>query len=205
MSLNGAVPRYFIQAYLGDKDLGYFAAVSYLTLILARVVVALGDAVLPRLGQLYISRNSEFFLLLARYSGIVLFGGLAAVCFSIVFGKQLLAFLFRPEYASYWNVMNWMMCATTLDVVAYSIGHCLVVARYLKTQMFIFLATTLSTACACWWLIPGRGLEGAAWALGLGALVELIGSIYAGQHIAKSRPLPVLVPALQPAQARLED
>jgi O-antigen/teichoic acid export membrane protein len=186
-SLYITVPRYVIQGYLGSKQLGYFAAVSYLTVVMARVVVALGEAVLPRLGQLYVSRGPGFTRLLARFGGLVLSVTLGAVGASALLGREFLTLLYRPEYAPYSGLLVWVMAASAVDCVGYSIGHGLVVARYLKTHMLIALATAISTTCGCLFLVPAVGLRGAAWGLGIGALVQLVGSVYASLRVTRTR------------------
>ena len=100
-----------------------------------------------------------------------------------MFGRQLLTLLFKPEYAAYNGVLIWMMCAAVVNLTGYTIGHGLVVARYLRSQLLIAVATTGSTTIASLALIPTHGLYGAAWAMSLGAVVQLAGSIYAGRDI----------------------
>src|ERR1051326_4313645 len=182
-SLTASVPKYLIYYYLGGKQLGYFTAIAYLTVVMGRVIVALGDAIIPRLSQLYDANSSAFAGLLIRSSGIVVLTSLIALTGSIMFGRQLLTMLFKPDYAAYNGILIWMMCAAAIDLIGYNFGHGLVVARYLRTRLLIAVGTTVVTAAGCSVLIPAYGLQGAAWAMGVGAITQLMGSLYASRGI----------------------
>jgi O-antigen/teichoic acid export membrane protein len=53
MSFNANVPRYFIEHYLGERELGIFAAMAYLMVVGGTVVGALGQSASPRLAKYY--------------------------------------------------------------------------------------------------------------------------------------------------------
>jgi hypothetical protein len=53
----------------------------------------------------------------------------------------------------------------------------LTAARILRGQVALFAAVAATSTIASAWLIPTRGVLGAAWALLAGYLVQLIGSL----------------------------
>ncbi len=53
ISFNFNIPRYFIAYYLGEAELGIFTAVSYIVHAGSLVMVALGQAVSPRLAKYF--------------------------------------------------------------------------------------------------------------------------------------------------------
>jgi O-antigen/teichoic acid export membrane protein len=51
ISLNTNLPRYFIERYLGQRELGIFAAMAYLQVVGTTVIAALGQSASPRLAR----------------------------------------------------------------------------------------------------------------------------------------------------------
>src|SRR5262249_39828316 len=65
LSLNANVPRYFIEGYLGERELGLFAAMAFLLLPGTSILVAaLGQAASPRLARQYAAGDARAFLAL---------------------------------------------------------------------------------------------------------------------------------------------
>jgi O-antigen/teichoic acid export membrane protein len=60
ISLNANIPRYFIEHYLGVRDLGIFSALSYLIIAGGIVVNALGQSASPRLAKYYKRLSKSF-------------------------------------------------------------------------------------------------------------------------------------------------
>ena len=66
-NLNLNIPRYFIEQYLGERELGIFAAMSYVTVAGMLMATAVGQAVMPRLAKYYAAhKHAEFHNLLLR-------------------------------------------------------------------------------------------------------------------------------------------
>ncbi|NJM49028.1 MAG: lipopolysaccharide biosynthesis protein, partial [Alkalinema sp. RU_4_3] len=53
LSLCSNIPRYFIEHYMGSRDLGIFAALSYVPVAGVIVISACGQSALPRLARYY--------------------------------------------------------------------------------------------------------------------------------------------------------
>ncbi len=58
ISLNANLPRYFIEHYLGQRDLGIFAAMAYLQVVGTTVISALGQSASPRLAKGLLQKNN---------------------------------------------------------------------------------------------------------------------------------------------------
>src|SRR5581483_11040279 len=98
-SLNSAMPRYFIERCLGEGNLGIFAAMAYLTTAGGMVVNALGQSSSPRLARYCSERNGAAFRsLLIKVAGTGLLLGLAGAAVAALFGRELLSWLYSPEY-----------------------------------------------------------------------------------------------------------
>jgi O-antigen/teichoic acid export membrane protein len=90
---------------------------------------------------------------------------------------QLLALLYRAEYAEYADVFVWLMVASGVFYVASFLGYGMTAARYFKAQAPLFFAITVATVAACAVLVPGYGLIGAAFASLISMLAQLAGSL----------------------------
>jgi len=177
ISLNANIPRYFIQRYLGERELGIFAALAYLQVAGTTVVGALGQSASPRLAKYYAAGNGPAFCtLLLKLAGIgVLLGGVG-VLVTLVAGRELLTLLYRPEYAEY-ELLVWLMVAAGISYVASFLGYGMTAARHFRVQMPLFAVVTATTILAGLWLIPADGLRGAAIALMIAAVVQAGGSL----------------------------
>ena len=178
ISLNINIPRYFIERYLGARDLGIFAAISYLMVVGNMVVNALGESASPRLAKYYAARDSiAFRTLLLKLVGFAALVGGVAVVVALVAGRQILILLYQPEYAQHTNLFVWLMVAAGISYIASFLGYGMTAARYLRIQLPVFILVVTTSSTACLWLLPTFGLQGAAIALLLGAIIQAVMSL----------------------------
>lgn len=178
ISLNTNIPRYFIERYLGERELGIFAAMSYLMVVGQMVVSALAESASPRLAKYYAAGNSTAFgTLLLKLVGVGLMLGAGGVFVAVVAGREILTLLYKPEYADRADLFLWLMVAAGILYVSAFLGYGITAARYFRVQMPLFVLVTGSSAFACFWLIPTMGLPGAAIALIVGAIVQAVFSL----------------------------
>ncbi len=174
ISLNTDIPRYIIAGHLGERELGIFAAIAYLMVAGNMIVNALGQSASPRLAKYYAAGNGGAFrALLVKLVGIGAVLGGIAIFLAMVAGRQILTLVYRPEYAQQVNLFVWLMVAAGIGYVASFLGYGMTAARYFRIQMPLFTAVTATSAIACLYLIPIRGLQGGAIALILAAIVQL--------------------------------
>lgn len=191
ISLNANVPRYFIERYLGERELGIFSALSYLMIAGGIVVSALGQSASPRLAKYYAAGNSKEYksLLLKTLLIGVLLGGVSSLVAAIA-GKQILTILYRPEYAQQVDLFVLLMVAAGIGYVASFMGYGMTAAQYFRVQMPLFTITTGISAAICFWLVPTQGSIGAAIALIIGSIAQALLSLgvifHALNKIAKS-------------------
>ena len=173
ISLNTNIPRYFIERYLGERELGIFAAMAYLMVAGDMVVSALAQSATPRLAKYYATGNrAAFFTLLLKLTGIAALPGLGGVAVALVAGKQILTLLYKPEYAQYADVFVLLMVAAGINYTFAFLGYGRTAARYFLIQVPLSFLVTSASAIACFWSIPNIGLRGAALALIVAAIVE---------------------------------
>lgn len=186
ISLNVNIPNYFIERYLGERELGVFAAIAYLMVAGNMVVQALADSSSPRLAKYYAAGNSKAFrTLLLKLAGVGALLGGTGVLVAIVAGREILTLLYRPEYAVHTELFVWLMVVAGIGYVSSFLGHGMTAARYLRIQCPLFALTTSITAIACLWLIPTYGLRGVAIALLISIIIRIsmsLGVIFHALH-----------------------
>jgi O-antigen/teichoic acid export membrane protein len=178
LSLNANIPRYFVEHYLGEAALGYFAAMAYVFVAGNTVMAAIGQSALPRLARHFSLDPAAFVRLLKNMVLIGVLLGIAGIGLALSWGSAILRLLYRADYAEYAPVFTWLMTAAAVAYVASMLGYGMMAARVFRAQVPLFLISTAITALACWVLIPSSGLMGSAFAVLVGAVVPCVGSGY---------------------------
>lgn len=177
ISLTRSLPRYAMQHYWGERELGFFAAMASLMVAGTLVVGALGQSAAPRLAKHHADGEGAAFRgLLLRLAGVGALVGMLGVALAAVAGRQILTLLYRPEYANYPVAFVWLMVAAAITNVASPFGYGMTAARYFRPQMPLFAVVAGVMALGCLWLVPRYGVQGAALALVIAALTQLLGS-----------------------------
>jgi O-antigen/teichoic acid export membrane protein len=175
LSLTANIPRYFVEAKLGTRALGVFAALAYLLMVGGQLINALGQAASPRLARALCEGNpGAFGRLLAWLLAIGAGVGLVGVAVALVAGGPILRLLYGPEFADWNAVLIVLMSAGAVSYVAAFLGYGMTAARQFRVQPLIGSMSLAVTAGACAILVPRYGLVGAAWAMGLGAAAQVI-------------------------------
>lgn len=175
LSLNANIPRYFIDIYWGEEELGIFAALVYLIVAGNIIVTAVGQALTPQLAKHYaLGEINKYKQLLLYMIGFGVLLGAGGVVIAVATGQKILTFLYRPEYAHRSPVFAWLMVAGGLIYVTSFLGYGVTAARCFKAQMPIMLIATSVTYIASFCLIPHHGIKGAAYSLSIGTCVMLI-------------------------------
>jgi O-antigen/teichoic acid export membrane protein len=177
ISLNINIPFYFVEGYLGKRELGIFAALAYIQRVGPTVVNSLGYSASAKLSQYHaLSKKLAFQKLLIKLVSIAALLGGAGVLTALVVGRQILTLIYGPEYALE-SLFLWIMVAAAIDYVATALYFGMLASRYFRIQVPLFFAATGIAVLACRWLVPLYGLSGAAMAIILSNLVRAIGSL----------------------------
>jgi len=174
-SINLNMPRYFIEARLGEHQLGVFSALAYATVATTLISDSLGHCAIPRMSRLYASGQLvEFRSVLLQLSALGCALGLTGLAVAQVMGTRLLTIFYSPEYAAGSGVFIVLMLATAIHCVAGMLTSGIMSARCFRVQVPMFALVVASTALACYRLVPTSGLTGGAEAMVLGAAVRLV-------------------------------
>ena len=188
ISLNTNIPRYFVEHYLGEAALGYFAALAYVMVAGYTVMNALGQSATPRLARYYQSNRVEFRRLLAKMLLVAAAVGAAGILVVVLWGRPLLTLLYRPDYAQHANVFVWVMVAAAISYVLSVFGYALTSQRVLRSQVPLVGAMVVVSTLACYFCVPAFGLLGAAVAL---VASNLVGTFIGAFLVIRAESAPV--------------
>jgi O-antigen/teichoic acid export membrane protein len=177
-SLNVSIPRYSVEHFLGEGALGYFAAAAYVQVACNTVIIAAEQSASPRLAQFCASPRKAFLSLLTKMlllAGVLGAGGVSVAFF---FGRPLLAFLYRPDYARYGGMFTLLMLAGGLNYVVSMLCCAMTVLRMFRVQMILSFISTATILMGSWLLVPRFGLMGAAYAVLGTAIVSCLGTVF---------------------------
>jgi O-antigen/teichoic acid export membrane protein len=177
ISLQVNIPRYYLEVYRGETELGIYTALAYLPAAGNLVMQALGQAASPKLARHHAAGERRAFRrLLLHLLGLGLIGGAAGLLLVALAGAPLLRRLYTLEYAGHVGLLGLLATAMVINYLAFFLGYAMTAARVFRAQVPLFALVTLATAAACWLWVPRHGMQGAAWSLIAGATVHLIGS-----------------------------
>ncbi|RGO17489.1 lipopolysaccharide biosynthesis protein [Bacillus cereus] len=174
-SLVTNIPRYILEREFSAKELGFFAAMTYLFMVGTTFISALGQVVTPRLSKNFASGNKKEFIKITAISS--LFGlviGLISILVSFFFGREILSILYTKEYGVYSDYLTLLMVSATINYAGSLIGYSITAAREFRIQPFLGLIWVVSTTSISLVIIPKMGLYGAVWALILSSIVQFI-------------------------------
>jgi O-antigen/teichoic acid export membrane protein len=196
ISLNTNIPRYFIQSYLEIEKIGYFSAITYIMIAGTTVIGALGQSATPRLAKYYsLGHLNDYKKLVLKLIFIGLFIGLATLVIVVVFGKEILVFLYDKDYASFYDVFVLVTFSACISNVASFMGYAITAARIFKVQPYINLLITLINTIICMFLIKSHGLEGAAFTLIITSSIQLVGNFLVYFYYLRKRRKEIILKA----------
>jgi O-antigen/teichoic acid export membrane protein len=175
-SLNGNIPRYFIEGHRGTAELGIYSAIASLLTAGTLIVSAFGQSIMVPAARAAADGDRpryRSFIFQTLLLGAVL--GSGALLVASIGGRFLLTHIFRPEYGNHADIFVWLMGAGIVLFMTDGIGYVMTAARALKPQVPLLLINCTVTALGCGWFIPRHGLRGAAEAIAVASVVQLAG------------------------------
>jgi O-antigen/teichoic acid export membrane protein len=174
-SLNINAPRYILEQKLGTADLGIFASLAYLLTAINLIVLALGQSVCTRMARLFADCDiPQFKALLGKLILFATILGVTALGMTLIIGRPVLTFVYRPEYAEHVNLLLLMLVDATLVAIGAFVGFGMTAARCFRPQLPIMAATVATTVIFTLVLIPRFGLMGAGYGLLIASLVRVV-------------------------------
>lgn len=166
VSLNGQLPRYFLEGAAGRSELGVFAALYQLVAAGNLVIAAVAQAASPRLANFAHAGDLPAFRALgARLYGLIALVSLGGILLSAVLGELILLHLFGPEFAARVDVLVLLAVAGSIGFFCTVPGYGLTAAGAHGVQLPLFAGIAAVSAALCALLIPAHGLRGGAYAI----------------------------------------
>jgi O-antigen/teichoic acid export membrane protein len=166
ISLNGNLPRYFMEHYQGTRRLGLFSALAAIQTAGMLVVMALGNAALPRLARHYHEADwLGFRNTIVRFLAVSMGLGALTVMPAIVAGDTLIAMIFGREYAGQNRTFVWLTIAAAVSYCASVFGYAATASRRIALQPVIYAVVAAIMALGCYYFIPRYGGLGAAFSM----------------------------------------
>ena len=174
ISLTANIPRYFLEAHGGPRELGIFVGLAYVVTAASTVVGAIGRAATPRLANLHQAGEILAFRRLVR-SLLLCAAALGAtgVLVASSAGHPILQVLYTPEFAPYAPAFALVMLSGALGYAASMLGYAVTAARHFVVQIPLWIGVAASTLVGSAILVPRLGVTGGAWALVLTAAVQV--------------------------------
>jgi O-antigen/teichoic acid export membrane protein len=179
VSLNANIPRYAVEHYRGSGELGIFAALAYLVVVVNLIVNALGQSAIARLSRSFAEGNLQLFrTVLERMSIIGLGVAALAMAFAFAFGGLVLKLVYGAVYASHLDLLLMLIGISGVTAVASFLGYGMSAARRFREQLPVTIASVVTCAVSAYALTPWWGLMGAAVAIFLSVIVQIVGSFF---------------------------
>jgi O-antigen/teichoic acid export membrane protein len=190
VSLNLNIPRYFIQRHLGMAELGIFSAIATLMAAGGVVTNAVGQAAAPRLANYFAARDKRGFGILLSSLVVASLGlGLLGFAGALLFGREAMALIYRPEYSTRQDVLVWLMGASGFFYLGSTLGYAVTAVRCFAPQLPMFAASAVATALGCLAFVPTLGLRGAAIAILISSIVQCAGSAWLLYNSCRQAPV----------------
>jgi O-antigen/teichoic acid export membrane protein len=191
IALHNSIPRYFIEANLGTEKLAVFGAMAYVGTGASRAVISLGYSVSARLAKYFVENRQAYVLLLVKVLAVTLVMSLAAVLFSVFFGREFLTLVYKKEYAQQPDVFVWLLIAAGGNMITAMLTYGMFAARRFRSQVPLHLVSMMVLLAGCWFFVPKYGMKGAAWSMLLAVACKIVSS-FAIIALALRTPLNII-------------
>ncbi|MCS7238152.1 MAG: lipopolysaccharide biosynthesis protein [Thermoguttaceae bacterium] len=178
-TLSANIPRYFVDAYFGPRELGIFAALSYVGIAARLFYLPLIHTILPRLALLAKeARWQAFRHLLAKALLFAVGSSLGLLVLLAFAGRFFLSVIYTPAYAEHSGLLLILAGGVLLHFVAAVAIAALQGCRRFTQVMSTYACGNLVLVIALPVAISVGGLNGAAVATIFGALGELLTALF---------------------------
>lgn len=153
-SLLENMPKYFINSFFGNSQLGYFSMVSTIVLISSTVIAAVAQVFSPRMAVLFHSGDvSNFIKLTNLISYFVILFGILVLILTIQFGEIFLSAVYGHDYANQNYVLICLMISFGIRSAFVFYGTAIQSMRifnlHYKIDLFMLVISALLMYTAC--------------------------------------------------------
>ncbi len=162
-ALTVALSNILIERLLGEHALGIFAALASLTWAGLPLINSMGQAVMPRLGQLYVAQEKQrlrrLVLSFAALGGLF---GAVGVLIVWVAGAWIVAPVYGDEYAQHTEVLLWLMGGASIMYAVRFLADALTAMRCVRIHLFAQALGATVVLVGGLLIVPTSGMIGMA-------------------------------------------
>ncbi|MBU1259544.1 MAG: oligosaccharide flippase family protein [Planctomycetes bacterium] len=174
ITLNVNLPRYIIAAYYGEDYVGYFGSMSYVSVAMAMIFVAIGNALLPRMTDYFDNTPSAIWPLVVKAALVVVVICIPAFFVCLLYGKMILQLLFSPQHAQFVEVL-WIFAGASVFVGLSSLmGFVGTACRAFTASAIVGAVVLVVTLIGGLILVPKYSLVGAVWTNAISNIVGFV-------------------------------
>ena len=138
MSLTIGLPNILVERLIGERELGVFAALGSLTWAGLPLINSMGQAAMPRLGQLFVAQQRRqlrrVVLCLAALGGLFGAVGVGTVWLA---GEWIVAPVYGEQYARHIDVLFWLMIAASALYAVRFLADALTAMRCVRIHLVV--------------------------------------------------------------------
>jgi O-antigen/teichoic acid export membrane protein len=184
VNFNCNVPRYAIEGAIGPVGLGHYSAMDNVAAIGSVAVQAVGQALFPRLADLWAAGDRRSFASLSLlYVALGSFMGLLGVGATWVGGRWILETLYGAAFVEASPAFRFIMAASVITYAGSALGYIVMSTGRFKPLVWLYAAVVVVTSGVAYGAVPLWGLAGAAAAVAAGHLVGSVATIALLLHL----------------------
>lgn len=159
---------YLVNYVYGVAEAGLFAVAVNISTLIQRVPNVAGVVLLPRVSE---KETSQKLILTTKVALVSLFFSAATALFFYLAGEQLLVWFYKEAFARSYQPLIWLLPGVVLFSIAAIYNTALWGRGFPNITIFGPLTAVLADLAACYFLIPARGIVGAAQAASISYVV----------------------------------
>lgn len=162
LSLLSSIPQYFLAAYFSQIEVGYFAVLLYVVVVVEIFLNAVSQTWIPAAKDLY--RTAPYFVLaVAKTAAIWTAAFIPVSAGTCILAHFLLPLVFGSTYQLGWSEGIPLFCALLVLPMVFFSAMALNVANSYFKALTTSVAAVVIAAGAAIILIPENGISGALW------------------------------------------
>lgn len=159
-SLNANVPRYILEHYHSVEALGIYATIMYFAAIASNIVITVNQSYIAELASAAAEGFRKFYDGFLRMMGIYLVAILIGNIVLILYGNDILVFVYGEEFGGYQTEMVMLGVFLSLIVVEKSLEMALNIFNLYNIQVILQLANFIFTVGLSMLIIVPYGIRG---------------------------------------------
>lgn len=178
VTLQGNIPRLFLDKYVSIEKVGVFTILSYFIIIGSIFINSICQYLSPRLTRAWNDDIVFFKKILCSMLALSFILGIVAIVFSKYLGGYFLLFFYGEKYLIYENELNKVMIAGLFLYLSTVIGYTLTSVGFIKNQVYLFSFILVCGLLFSSYFIPLYGLNGAIFTLILSYIVQFFTGLF---------------------------